>query len=560
MTNISSYIDYLPSALWSEENNPSQFLGRMLCVFEKILTGISDENSIVHETYEHDNLKKIHEHDNFEKVIDELNQIFDPWKTNKDFLPWLASWVALTLQDDWSEYQKRKLISEMVSIYQERGLKKGLHTYLDIYAATKARPRIAVDDGDAIFRATFLDNGTAVLHTVAHCIAISDKEGNEENLVMTALLHPSAISVDNNNNYIVADQGNAALSPPQQPSLWKVSSTGEIEYKSIPNTPMPMPHSIHLGNPLVNPTAVVVDKQNRYSVVDIGKITSDTSINSAIYRFDPDISTFISNPAVHPVDMILDEFENFVILDRGSHPLGNPPSGSANPKIVVVREGPPIEVTEHSLNSPDEQNGAKVIEPTALVMDSERRFIVADAKNQSTDESTPTPIPADLVRFDPNNGGQKASLLSRVKDNPLIFPISLAFENSQSLLICDSGIRWGFEGDDETNRTMAEPAAIYRIDLSQTPPAISRVTFERKLVNPTKIMIDRKGKLIIVDRGESNQNPPREWRAKANEFGISVFFSQQRLTSNDDRNRIRRGIENVVNEQKPGHTSWWLRF
>lgn len=682
MTNISSYVDYIPAVLWSQENDPSQFLGRILGIFEKLLTGttidtqvtraratinnavekkikvtnstdaakfragdiiiiegttervrindireneifldanltdsytdgtlriddllpgqtifrvnnitglgqgyvikitqgtkceektiqsltnnyitlsaglvnsypmsitdvpvnIQDVSSIVHVT---------HEHDNFEKTIDGLHQIFNPWHT--DFLPWLASWVALTLQKDWSEYQKRKLISEIVSIYQERGLKKGLHTYLDIYAATEARPRIAIDDGDAILRATFLDNDTAVLHTVAHCIAISQKNS----LITTALLHPSAIAADNDNNYIVADQGNTSLSPPQQPSLWKVSSTGEIEYKSIPNMP-PLPRPIHSGSPLVNPTAVVVDKLNRPSVVDIGEITSSTSRNSAIYRFDADIETVIDNPAVHPVDMILDDSENFVILDRGTHPLGNPPSGSADPKIIVVREGSPLEV--NSLNSPGEQNElTRVVEPTALAMDPNGCFIVADAKNQSTDDSIPIPIPADLIRFDPKNGWQKTPLLSK-KDNPLIFPTGLVFEDPQTLLVCDTGIRWGFGDDDEANRTMAEPAAIYRIDLSQTLPTITRVTYERKLVSPTKMMIDRKGKLIITDKGESNQDPPREWRAKANEFGISVFFSQQRFTSNDDRNRIRRGIENVVDEQKPGHTSWWKNF
>ena len=140
------------------------------------------------------------------------------------FLPWLASWVALILQKEWSEYQKRKIISEIVSIYQERGLKKGLHTFLDIYAATEAKPRIAIDDGDAIFRATFLDNGTAVLHTVAHC---------SEVLGHAVLLHPSAIAVDTENNYIVADQGNSSLSPPQLPSLWRESSKGQIDYSTF---------------------------------------------------------------------------------------------------------------------------------------------------------------------------------------------------------------------------------------------------------------------------------------------------------------------------------------
>ena len=39
MINISSYVDYLPPILWSQENDPSQLLGRVLGIYEKILTG-----------------------------------------------------------------------------------------------------------------------------------------------------------------------------------------------------------------------------------------------------------------------------------------------------------------------------------------------------------------------------------------------------------------------------------------------------------------------------------------------------------------------------------------
>ena len=42
MTEQSSYLKYLPLALWSQENDPQQFLGEMLRIFEKILTGIPD--------------------------------------------------------------------------------------------------------------------------------------------------------------------------------------------------------------------------------------------------------------------------------------------------------------------------------------------------------------------------------------------------------------------------------------------------------------------------------------------------------------------------------------
>ncbi|PAV12975.1 hypothetical protein ASJ81_04415 [Methanosarcina spelaei] len=558
MTNVSSYVDYLPSVLWTQENDSSSFLGRVLCIFEKILSGVSDDLSIGNGP---------NEHNNFEKTIDELNQIFDPWKTNKNFLPWLASWVALTLPEDFSEYQKRKIISDIVPIYQERGLKKGLQAYLDAYA-TDSKPRIAIDDGAAVFRATFLENGTAVLHTVAYSNAISlqsetnthEDNSNEDKLV-TTLLHPSAIAVDNENNYIVVDKGDSSLSMKQPASLWKLSSTGDLEWKVDPSSSIPMPKPIYVSDCLKNPTAVVVDGQDNYYVVDIGEIDLPSSVKSAIYRFNPSIEVVINQssnptfPAVHPVDMILDSSGKFVVLDRGVHPQGEYPRSpevNSGQKIIVVNKGPPMAVSEHPLRG--------VIEPTALAIDSEGCYIVADAKDQYGSD------PADLIRVgvDPNGNWSETSILKNVKaeNNPLIFPVCLVFENSQSLLVCDTGVRWGYKVQ-EDNRKMAEPAAIYRIEnISQNSPTITRVTYERKFVNPTKMVIDRRGNLIITDKGEYlpsvGKLPSRIWRKEPNEFGVVVLFSAQRYTSLEDQLRIRREIANIVNEQKPGNTSWWM--
>jgi hypothetical protein len=183
-------------------------------------------------------------------------------------------------------------------------------------------------------------------------------------------------------------------------------------------------------------------------------------------------------------------------------------------------------------------------------------LIVADAKQLASTD------PADLWRVDPAHGWTATSLLSAVPPgtNPLIFPTGLVFETPTALLVCDTGLRWGFQ-QDQSNRAMAEPGALYRVDLSQSPPVISQVTRERTLVNPVKMVKDQLGKVIIIDRGESLRGATlrRNWRARSNEFGVIVHFSQQRPTTNDERNRTRRGIASVVDEQKPGHTSWWLK-
>jgi sugar lactone lactonase YvrE len=165
---------------------------------------------------------------------------------------------------------------------------------------------------------------------------------------------------------------------------------------------------------------------------------------------------------------------------------------------------------------------------------------------------------------DPNDGWSTTPLLSELppERNPLVFPTGIAIEKPGSLLVCDTGLRWKIAGD-QSNRSMAEPAAIFRVDLNQLPPVITRVTHQRKLVQPTHLVFDQRGDLIVTDSGESLPGtlgtPGRSWRARPNEFGVIVHFSQQRPTSNDERNRVRRGIQGVTAEQKPAHTTAWLK-
>jgi hypothetical protein len=502
-----------------------------------------------------------HSHEDFERQIDQLFTLFNPWRTRRDLLPWLASWVALELRPEWSEYQQRLLISQMVGIYQRRGLKEGLFTYLDIYAVTTTRPRIVIDDGEALFHPVFNDRDGAVLRAVAHSNTVSPI--SDPLRTLTALLHPSGLAVDSLNQIFVCDPGDITLTVPRRPSLWKLSPNGDVSFATVAGLQMPMPQPIFSGqNPappgqkLVEPRAVTVDTLDRCAVVDIGTITSGNSKHASIFRFAPpayaittviDQTTAPTFPAVHPVDMILDGAGNFIVLDRGRHPLGSPPAGPSAPQIVVVSEGP-LAAVPHPLPT--------VKEPTVLIMDPLGRFILADARDQSTT------TPADLVRVDPAAGFAATSLLGGMAPgtNPLIFPTGLAWESPGVLLVADVGLRWGFVVD-PSNRTMAEAPALFRVDLNQVPPAIQPVTSQRQLVHPTKLAWDRNRRLLITDRGEAMDDvPQRNWRAGSNEFGVAVFFSNQRPTTPAERNKFRRGIVQVIDPEKPGHTSWWMDF
>lgn len=120
---ISSYLQYLPALLQSDN-----FLGRFLLAFEEILSGLESSNS-------HPNIIDSNSSDSLglEEIIDNIHLYLDPSKTPDEFLPWLASWVAVTLREDWDLRAKRDFISKIVPLYRLRGTKAGLEQMLKIF-------------------------------------------------------------------------------------------------------------------------------------------------------------------------------------------------------------------------------------------------------------------------------------------------------------------------------------------------------------------------------------------------------------------------------------------
>ncbi|WP_017327160.1 hypothetical protein [Synechococcus sp. PCC 7336] len=200
----------------------------------------------------------------------------------------------------------------------------------------------------------------------------------------------------------------------------------------------------------------------------------------------------------------------------------------------------------------------QIVEPTALALEETGDLIVADANEPPRDSDPPTA--ADLRRVNSTNGSV-TSLLSdlSLEQNPLIFPTGLVFETPQSLLVCDTGVR-NRVIDVASHRHRAETAGIYRVDLSQPSPQISQVLSATSLVRPSKMAIDARGQLAISDRGDAyvTSDQRREWRARSNEFGVEVLFSQERFTPREERNKIRFEIAQLLDAQKPGQTTWWI--
>lgn len=535
---LSGYLDYLPSVLSKHVSEQPHLLGQMLCIFEKILTGIQDEEAIEHNG---------HNHDPLEKTIDELSHLFNPWTVKnkpwneqQNFLDFLASWVAIDLNEKWTEYHKRKLISEIVNIYQHKGTKKALQAYLDIYAMSNGRPRIAIDDGEAIFRATFLDNNVAKLYAFAYSQRFRDN---------SFLMYPAAIAVDNNNNYIIAD----LVEDEKKPILWKISSTGE----NVSGNENPF----YTGNVLHKPVAIAIDNDDNYYVLD-----SDEKGNPSIYRFNNGIDPYDKSPdiivdketpkwkdeEIYPTDMIFHQTEDSLIKYLIVLDLGSSNYFKTSPKIwlIKIHEGRPTEANKFKLK--------KVKSPTALVKEDQWKFIITDAGeqfNETDNEKNLIRVKFDAEKLD--NSPAVCKLLDS-KNNPLIFPIALAMENSSSVIVCDTGLKVGLS---EGFNWMSEPVALYRVNLSVSVPTIETIKFENKLVNPSKMIFDNKGRLIITDKGEKSiENEDR--RANQNEFGVIIAFSHQRKQNIDitTRNRIQKEILNIVEEWKPAHSNYWFKY
>ncbi|PPT06353.1 NHL repeat domain protein [Geitlerinema sp. FC II] len=144
-TQVSSYLQHLP-ALFQQDTDTGDvpFIGRFLLAFEKLLTGLEDETQPGLEEI----LDGISDPTSTAPKLAGIHRYFRPGpgledsqRTNEAFLEWLAGWVALSLQDNWTAEEKRRFIAEIVPSYRKRGTKAGLESVLTAYTGMGANVR-----------------------------------------------------------------------------------------------------------------------------------------------------------------------------------------------------------------------------------------------------------------------------------------------------------------------------------------------------------------------------------------------------------------------------------
>jgi phage tail-like protein len=64
-------------------------------------------------------------------TLDCLETYVDPHQAPEDFLPWLASWVGVSLAETWPAGRKRRVVAEAVARHRDRGTVPGLRAYVE---------------------------------------------------------------------------------------------------------------------------------------------------------------------------------------------------------------------------------------------------------------------------------------------------------------------------------------------------------------------------------------------------------------------------------------------
>jgi len=537
----SSYLDYLPAALWRGESGspaPDIALGDMLRIFEKVLTGIPDDAVLAHDD---------HIHEAITAEIDHVHRVFDPWTTPASFLQWLAAAVALefpTLRNAelWSEYQRRKAIAAIARLYRIRGGKQGLLGYLGIFAP--GRTRIAVDDGARLLSVTPSAGGQAV--TAAMVSPGPVVVGQEVRL--EGLTRPWSVAAGADSLF-VADIGLPDGLPVQvRNRVWRLGPGGGYMMSGAPPQPRPVaPDALPLSRVVgvaVRPAAGAAP-ETLYVLDRPGQL----------YEIPAPFSTVrlvTTLPGATPVAMALDPANgSLLVLDRGAGA-----GAAAAPRIAAVQPSSAT-VTTTRLRT--------IVEPLSLAVEPDGTLLVGDGGVQRP--TSPSQWPGNVVRIDRTPAPWAETQLLPA-DNPLVAPTGIARTRDGRLYLLDAGLKpflpavaFPFISP------VAEPASVFRIDPGGTPPA-ARITRIGELVYPTGLTA-LGSQLVVCDPGQ----PPSGWplirpelklsRVRPFEFDVIVHFVERFMPADQDQRRqvarqVLGNVRAVVEREKPAHTRFNL--
>ena len=525
----SSYLQYLPPILWDHADDP--FIGRFLLGFEKILTGVDDGHEVrVDVTNTRERQVRIANqnelgpvgvtdsrvYESFESMIDGIHHLFNPRRTRPEFLNYLASWLAFDAnlpvaegldslkRSSELEARTRARIARLARIYRTSGLKRGLLLSVDVFTASRYRPRVAVDDGESLFR--LQSGGTSEDRSWLTAIASAGNwpypDRDHKLKFRKWLLAPQALAVGTDGQdapyLIVADEGPSidpaeiplapgepprppAKTDPLRPALWRLSLSGEPLDWSIDqgnSYPIPMNDKDFLvrSSPdrLLNPRGVFVDDAGHVFVLDlglpqlvkpallVGRPTLAPADGTRRYDFTFLVTRAAFEAGFTPLDLAADKARRVFFVTGfftggiSSLLIIRVSNLNANPPVVKVQK----------------INLETIQRPAAIAVQEENNgeytLLIADPRHDGLKQGNvpPNPYPdallaalaADIVRvrIRPNESSPTISEESLIVGptlprqpvptslNPLIGPTSIAVDPKRPsrILVCDAGMKF----------------------------------------------------------------------------------------------------------------------
>ncbi|NEO47028.1 MAG: hypothetical protein F6K55_24065 [Moorea sp. SIO4A3] len=181
---VSSLLNEIPAIFQGGEPGQPNSLGRFLLAFEHILLGLGEESDPGLEEI----LGGIVDPISGQTKLVGIERYFEPGatleeyeQTPKEFLPWLAGWVALTLREDWDEFRQRELIAKAVELYRWRGTKRGVEEFLRIYTRlgveiNELNTPFQIGVHSTVGQDTILDGGAPFFFKVRILLPIPDPD------------------------------------------------------------------------------------------------------------------------------------------------------------------------------------------------------------------------------------------------------------------------------------------------------------------------------------------------------------------------------------------------
>lgn len=74
-----------------------------------------------------------HLYDGVSRRLDTMHEVFNPYTTPPDFLPWLASWFAISFDETMDEPLRRRILREAVTLFRIRGTREAIERMVRLF-------------------------------------------------------------------------------------------------------------------------------------------------------------------------------------------------------------------------------------------------------------------------------------------------------------------------------------------------------------------------------------------------------------------------------------------